>query len=171
VHTHTDNTRQPEPQLKSSSCSSAIPSHNSRDVILSHNPRNATCLTLIPSHNLRNTFWATTQGTPASRPSRYHQSLVDHKHPKQQNASLASALSPGLAPKLPSELRFQTAWLWTRTTRHHTPKDPLTYKLRLAEPSSPSGATLIQSPLFLCCRLAGQSPPPRATPVLVQYWF
>jgi len=37
-HTHTDNTRQPEPQLKSSSCSSAIPSHNSRDVILGHNP-------------------------------------------------------------------------------------------------------------------------------------
>ncbi|QCE01103.1 hypothetical protein DEO72_LG7g2395 [Vigna unguiculata] len=34
-HTHTGNTRQPEPQLKSSSCSSIILSHNSRDVILS----------------------------------------------------------------------------------------------------------------------------------------
>jgi len=28
AHTHTSNTHQPEPQLKSSSCSSAIPSHN-----------------------------------------------------------------------------------------------------------------------------------------------
>jgi len=39
-HTHTGNSRQPEPQLKSSSFSSAISSHNSRDVILSHNSRN-----------------------------------------------------------------------------------------------------------------------------------
>ncbi|QCE06134.1 hypothetical protein DEO72_LG9g1145 [Vigna unguiculata] len=54
-HTHTGNTRQPEPQLKGSSCSSAIPSHNSRDSILSHNSRNITCLTPIPSHNSRDT--------------------------------------------------------------------------------------------------------------------
>jgi len=38
-----------------------------------------------PSHNSRDTFWATTQGTPASWPSRYHQSLVDHTHQKQAN--------------------------------------------------------------------------------------
>ena len=37
-HTHTDNISRPEPQLKSSSCSSAIPSHNSREVIPGHNP-------------------------------------------------------------------------------------------------------------------------------------
>jgi len=55
-HTHTGNTCQFEPQLKDSSCSSVIPSHNSRDVILSHNSRNATCLTPISSHNLRDTF-------------------------------------------------------------------------------------------------------------------
>jgi len=55
LHTFTGNTRQSEPQLKSSSCSSAIPSHNSRDVIPSHNSRNATCLTPISSHNSRNT--------------------------------------------------------------------------------------------------------------------
>jgi len=67
-HTHTDNTRQPEPQLKSSSCSSAISSHNSRDAILSHNSRNDTCSTPIPSHNSRDTFRATTQGTPANWP-------------------------------------------------------------------------------------------------------
>ena len=36
-HTHTGNTRQPDPQLKSSLCSSAISSHNSRDVIPGHN--------------------------------------------------------------------------------------------------------------------------------------
>jgi len=83
LHTHTGNTRQPEPQLKSSSCSSVIPSHNSKDVILSHNSRNATCLTPILSHNSRDTFQATTQETPASRPSRYRQNLVDHTHLKQ----------------------------------------------------------------------------------------
>ncbi|QCD83795.1 hypothetical protein DEO72_LG2g4142 [Vigna unguiculata] len=41
-HTHTGNTRQPEPQLKGPSCSSAISSHNSRDAIPSHNSRNTT---------------------------------------------------------------------------------------------------------------------------------
>ena len=81
-HTHTDNTRQPESQLKSSSCSSVISSHNSRDAIPSHNSRNAMCLTPIPSHNSRDMFRATTQGTPASRPLRYHWSIVDHAHPQ-----------------------------------------------------------------------------------------
>jgi len=56
LHTHTDNTRQPEPQLKSSLCSSAIPSYNSKDVIPTHNSRNATCLPNIPSHNSRDTI-------------------------------------------------------------------------------------------------------------------
>ncbi|QCE03741.1 hypothetical protein DEO72_LG8g1766 [Vigna unguiculata] len=72
-HTHTGHTRQPEPQLKGFSCSSAIPSHNSRDVIPSHNSRNTTCLTPIPSHNSRDTFRATTQGTPATPPLKHHQ--------------------------------------------------------------------------------------------------
>jgi len=54
-HTHTNNTRQPEPQLKIFSCSSAIPSHNSREIIPGHNPSNATCLTFILGHNPRNT--------------------------------------------------------------------------------------------------------------------
>jgi len=64
---HTGNTRQHEPQFKSSLCSSAIPSHNSRDAIPNHNSRNTTCLTPILSHNSRDTFWGTTQGTLASR--------------------------------------------------------------------------------------------------------
>jgi len=102
AHTHTGNTRQPEPQLKSSSCSSAILSHNSRDVIPSHNSRNATCLTPIPSHNLGDMFWATTQGTLASRPSRYHQSLIDHTYPK--HAIHKSGLCiPGAATEPPSK--------------------------------------------------------------------
>ncbi|QCE11375.1 hypothetical protein DEO72_LG10g2608 [Vigna unguiculata] len=73
VHTHTGNTHQPEPQLKSSSCSFAIPSQNSRDVILSHNSRNTTCLTLILSHNSRDTFRATTQGI------RFEPQLKEHQ--------------------------------------------------------------------------------------------
>ncbi|QCD82453.1 hypothetical protein DEO72_LG2g2791 [Vigna unguiculata] len=72
-HTHTGHTRQPEPQLKGFSCSSAIPSHNSRDAIPSHNSRNTTCLTPIPSHNSRDTFRATTQGTPATSPLKHYQ--------------------------------------------------------------------------------------------------
>ena len=83
LYTHTCNTRQLEPQLNSSLCSSVITSHNSRDSIPSHNSRNTTCLTPISSHNSRDTFLATTQGTPASQPLKHHQSLVDHAHPKQ----------------------------------------------------------------------------------------
>jgi len=95
--THTGNTRQPEPQLKSSSCSSAILSHNSRGVISNHNSRNTTCLTPIPSHNSRDMFWATTQGTLASRPLRYPRSLVDHAHPSKQKPKSATAISPDAA--------------------------------------------------------------------------
>jgi len=107
VHTHTGNTRQPEPQLKSSSCSSAIPSHNSRDSIPSHNLRNATCLTSILSYNSRDTFRATTQGTPASRTSRYHQSLVYHAPPKQAK-HLCLIVSPDATHESPGATGFQT---------------------------------------------------------------
>ena len=88
VHTHTGNTRQPEPQLKSSSCSFAIPSHNSRDVISSQHSRITTCLTAIPSHNSRDMFRATTQGTLEGRPLRYPRSLVDRAHQNEQNMIL-----------------------------------------------------------------------------------
>ncbi|QCE14515.1 hypothetical protein DEO72_LG11g1516 [Vigna unguiculata] len=73
-HTHTGNTRKPEPQLKGPSCSSAIPSHNSRDAIPSHNSRNTTCLTPISSHNSRDTSISRLAGDtcrqalPAPRP-------------------------------------------------------------------------------------------------------
>jgi len=108
-HTHTGNTRQPEPQLKSSSCSSAIPSHNLMDAILSHNSRNITCLTPIPSHNSKDTFWATTQGTPTSRPLKHHQGLVDHAPPNQEK-HFYYTLSPGITHKAPSATGIQTAW-------------------------------------------------------------
>jgi len=91
VHTHTGKTRHPEPQLKSSSCSSAILSHNSRDVILGHNSRNATCLTLIPIHNSKDTFRGTTQGT--STPLRYQWSLVDHAHQASKTQTCCSNIA------------------------------------------------------------------------------
>jgi len=105
-HTHTGNTRQLEPQLKSSSCSSTIPSHNSRDAILSHNSRNVRCLTPIPTHNSRDMFQVTTQGTLASRPSRYPQSLVDHPHLKQASTIFASAKLPSAALEPPGKTHY-----------------------------------------------------------------
>ncbi|QCE09780.1 hypothetical protein DEO72_LG10g1003 [Vigna unguiculata] len=89
-HTHTGHTRQPEPQLKGSSCSSAIPSHNSRDAIPSHNSRNTTCLTPIPSHNSRDTFRATTQGTPATSPLKHYQKPCRTPYEVQQLGLTAS---------------------------------------------------------------------------------
>jgi len=83
-HTHTGNTRQSKPQLNDFSCSSVIPSHNSRDVISSHNLRNVTCLPSIPSHNSRDTILShNSRNTPTSRFLRYHQSNVDQTHPKE----------------------------------------------------------------------------------------
>ena len=96
TRTHTSNTRQPEPQLKSSSCSSVIPSQT-RDVIPSHNSRNAKCLTPISRYNSMDAFRAITQGTLISRPSRYHPSLIDHTHPKQANTISDAAISFGVA--------------------------------------------------------------------------
>jgi len=97
---------QPEPQLKSSLCSSVISSHNSRDVILSHNSRNITCLTPILSHNSRDMFRATTHGTPTSQPSRYHQSLVNHAHPKQAKHRPDLYIIACTTPKPPGETHF-----------------------------------------------------------------
>jgi len=83
-HTHIGNTSQSEPQLKNFSCSSAIASHNSRDVISSHNSRNVTCLPSILSHNSRDMVPSNNSGNILARKSlRYHQSIVDHTHPKQ----------------------------------------------------------------------------------------
>ncbi|QCD94559.1 hypothetical protein DEO72_LG5g2643 [Vigna unguiculata] len=87
-HTYTGKTRQPKPQLKGSSCSSTIPSHNLRDVILSHNSRNATCLTPIPSHNSKDTFRAITQET-SSKPT----FKVSPKHCRSRTTKANKALT------------------------------------------------------------------------------
>jgi len=162
-HTHTGNTRQPEPQLKCSSCSSVIPSHNSRDANLSHNSRNATCLTLISSQNSRDTFWPTTQGTPASQPSGYHQSLVDHAYPKQRKhnfciCNIASCCSWAAkwdmlldrlagetcrqAPSAlkPTDLQKSTSRT-TLTARRHSLPEPTICSYHLADQTLPPGAT------------------------------
>ena len=85
-HTNTDNNRQSESQLKECSCSSAILSHNSRDVIPSHNPRNVTCLSPIMSHNSRDIILShNSRNTPTSLSLRYHPNpcrLRTSKHTK-----------------------------------------------------------------------------------------
>jgi len=93
-HTHTGNTCQSEPQLKECWCSSAIPSHNLRDVILSHNSRNATCLPFIPSHNSRDTISSNNSRNSTTSPSwRYHPKPC-RPHTYNTYTHLA-ALSPG----------------------------------------------------------------------------
>ena len=146
MHTHTGNTHQPDSQLKGSSCSSVIPSHNSRDVIQSHNSRNATCLNPILRHNSRDTFRATTQGTPESRPSRRHHNLVGHAHSHKQS-TFASPILLSAAHESLGTTRFQTAWRGTRTARHHTPRNPLPLHYRLVGRPSPSGAFRNVDPL------------------------
>ena len=154
MHTHTNNTCQPEPQLKSFSCSSAILSHNSRDVISSHNSRNATCLTPIPSHNSRDTFRAITQGTSTSRPSRYHRSLVDHAPQCKKKHNSTVAISPDATLEVLGEPCFQAAWQGTCAARRQAPLMLLICRLYLAKPSSPPGATLSRAHCFYCCSLA-----------------
>ncbi|QCD82672.1 hypothetical protein DEO72_LG2g3012 [Vigna unguiculata] len=152
-HTHTGNTRQPEPQLKGFSCSSAIPSHNSRDAIPSHNSRNTTCLTPIPSHNSRDTFRATTQGTPATSPLKHYQKPCRTPCEVQQ-LGLTAAKSPsgGHVP------------LGATTSRPpgggHVPpgaKRPINHKFcnyRLAEPFPSPGRRCSRDHEFLRHRLA-----------------
>jgi len=91
AHTHTGNTRQPEPQLKSSSCSSAIPSHNSRHAILSHNSRK-------PTFEI---------SSKSCRP----------RTSKQAKTPFASAISPGAAHELPDATHFEIALRGTRVAR------------------------------------------------------
>jgi len=121
AHTHTGNTRQPEPQLKSSLCSSAIPSDNSRD-----------------------TFWATTQGTPASWPSKNHQRLVDHAYQNKQN-TFASPISPDTTHELLGATCFSD-----RLTGDVCRQAPLhTLPLQV----SPGSTTFTRGATHSCCPL------------------
>jgi len=104
THTHIGNTCQIEPQLKGSSCSSAILRHNSRDVILRHNSRNAMCLTPISSHKSRDTFRATTQGTYSK--STFKVSPKHYRsHTSKAKKAFAFVLSQGAALELLSKIR------------------------------------------------------------------
>ncbi|QCD86584.1 hypothetical protein DEO72_LG3g1108 [Vigna unguiculata] len=131
-HTHTGNTRQPEQQLKGSSCSSAIPSHNSRDAILSHNSRNTTCLTPIPSHNSRDTFRATTQGTPAIPPLSITKSIIDHAY-RINNTNTAVVKIVWRGTRTARHCRFQTAWKFA-TSQDYQTRQPTTEEGNLSGP-------------------------------------
>jgi len=127
-----------------SSCSSAIQSHNSRDVIPSHNSRNTTCLTPIPSHNLRDTFRATTQGTPTNPPFKSTaRRLVDYnfsiKSPScsSTNRLVGDTYRQALpAPRPPGAASSQTAWRVSRTARRTTPQN-------FISPQVPPGGTTL----------------------------
>ena len=183
-HTHIGNTRQPELQLKSSSCSSVIPGHNSRYVIPSHNWRNTTCFNPYPEPQLKehqqSHLWSITK------------SLIDHAYrinnPRlQQQNRLAGdtyrQVLPASRPPSGGHVPQGTKRLKnSQCCRHRLaepPSLPRAWVLdahwcswyRLAESSLPPSATLFQSPLFCVCRLAGRSPSPGATPVPAQYWL
>ena len=122
--THTGNTHQPKPQLKSSSCSSAIPSHNSRFVIPSHNSRNAMCLTLILSHNSRDTFRATIQGTPESWPSRLSPKPCRPRTSKASKAPLLHSIA-WRSTRVASRTMLSDRLAGTRAARRQVPLVPL----------------------------------------------
>ena len=119
--------------------SSAISSHNSRDVILSHNSRNTTCLTPIPSHNSRDTFRATTQGTLANPPLKHHQTSCRSQ----------------LHNQIPSW--SSTNRLAGDTCRHALPAPRPPGRCRV-----PPGAQRLKTCRLNSHRLAGQPPPPGA---------
>ncbi|QCE00191.1 hypothetical protein DEO72_LG7g1478 [Vigna unguiculata] len=90
-------------------------------------------------------------------------------------------------------LRFQIAWwgmraAWsvapletptlqtlssgtTLTTKRTRSRSSLTLPLSPGEPPTLPSATRTRIPLFCSYCLAGQTPPPGATPILSQYWF
>jgi len=146
-HTHTDNTRQPEPQLKSSSCLSAILSNNSRDAIPIHNSRNATYLTPIPSHNSRNTSKSTFKiSSKSCRP-------CTSKVSKTQFLPLQYCLALLLSRQAKHASRPPGGGHVPLGAKHH-----YTYCLcnyRLVE-RTPSGATRSQSYCNCNYRMAGQ---------------
>ncbi|QCD82985.1 hypothetical protein DEO72_LG2g3327 [Vigna unguiculata] len=65
--------------------------------------------TPIPSHNSRDTFQATTQGTPAIPPLKHHQKPCRSRLQNQQ-PKVATAKSPGGGHVLPGAASFQIAW-------------------------------------------------------------
>ncbi|QCE03588.1 hypothetical protein DEO72_LG8g1613 [Vigna unguiculata] len=99
------------------------PELNSRDAIPSHKKK-CRVLKPYPELNSRDTFRATTQGTPASRPLRYHRSLVDHTHQNKQ-----------------PHLLHDISWRNTLGARHIRPPDRLAGDAYRQAPSA-SGTTM-----------------------------
>jgi len=151
MHTHTSNTRNPWATTE-------------------HNSRNGTCLTPIPSHNSRDTFRATTQGTPVSRPSRYHQSLVDHAPPKNKQITFASQyrLVQHTSPRcttLPDRL--------ARDTCRQAPSASAAHCLQVSPSETTFTARRYRSSTSLNwpLSLGGRTPPLGAVSEPTQYWF
>jgi len=163
THTHIDNIRQSEPQLKECSCSSAIPSHNSKDAISSHNSRKATCLPTIPSHNSSDIVLShDSRNTLASRSLRYH------RKPCRPNTTKACkhyalALSLGAALELPGEIQLQTAWRKLHVAKHHVPLEFLSLLPSGQTPLPGTMRSQCSCPLVYC--LAGVTPSLGAAPV------
>ncbi|QCE03630.1 hypothetical protein DEO72_LG8g1655 [Vigna unguiculata] len=165
-HTHTGNTLPPEPQLKGSSRSSAIPSHNSRDAILSHNSRNTTCLTPIPSHNSRDAILShNSRNTTCLTPIPSHNSRdtsINRLAGDTCRQALPAPRPPGgcrVPPgaqrlKLYRLISYRLAVQPPTARRHHfIPYHCSHY--RLAGYLSPPGASYYSDPLYRCYRFAG----------------
>jgi len=74
-------------QLKGSSCSTTILS-STQGMSFWAQLEECHMLNRYPELNSRDTFWATTQGTPTSWPLRYQRSLVDHTHHGKRNTHI-----------------------------------------------------------------------------------
>ena len=109
LHNHTNNTHQSEPQLKDSSYSSAILSHNARDVIPSHNSRNATCFPL--SEPQLKGYYSVPQLKEHSNKSLFKvlvKPCRPHTSQSKQITSHAFTLSLGVTTEPPSKIQLQT---------------------------------------------------------------
>jgi len=83
-----------------------------------------------PELKSRDTFRATSHGTPASRPLKYHQSLVDHAHPKQAKHLCLSNI----------------AWLYSRVARGTTLPNRLAGDKCRQAPSASDATVLVSIP-------------------------
>ncbi|QCE03575.1 hypothetical protein DEO72_LG8g1600 [Vigna unguiculata] len=97
----------------------AIPSHNSRDTILSYNSRNTTCLIPYPEPQLKGYILSSTQGKPAIPPLKHHQKPCSSRLQEPQ-PKVAVAKSPGGTHVLPGAASFHISWRETRAARRQT---------------------------------------------------
>jgi len=149
-HTHTYNTHHSEPPpLKECLCSSSISSHNSRDMIPSHNSRNVMCLPSILCHNSRDAILShNSRNAPASSSLRYHSKsyrLCISKPHKPLPLHYRLALLQNRRAK--ANCRLCGRSLLSPSTMHL--KSSFLYNYRLAGHTSPSSTTHSRTPLIL----------------------